>query len=81
MTWVLPLLALFLSGCLAAPIAVEASVEVVTIALRATDLNYGPPVISEPTIAEQAHAKCAENDAGPDTECLDYMKHMTGSYF
>ena len=47
----------------------------------ATDPNYGPRVIKQPTIAEQAKAKCAENDAGPDTECLDYMKHMTGSYY
>jgi hypothetical protein len=81
MLWVLSGFALFLSGCLAAPIAVEATVEVVTIALRATDPNYGSRVINQPTVAQQAQAKCAQNEAGPDTECVAYMTHMTGSYY
>jgi hypothetical protein len=74
--------ALFLPGCAAAPIfAVQATIQVASIALRATDPNYAPREINPPTVAEQAEAKCAENDAGPDTECLDYMRHMTGSYY
>ena len=78
----LTLLALSLSGCAAAPIlAVQATVQLASIAMRATDPNYGPRVIKQPTMAEQAHAKCAENDAGPETECIDYMTHMTGSYY
>jgi hypothetical protein len=78
----LTILALFLSGCAAAPIlAVQATVQLASIAMRATDPNYGPRVIKQPTMAEQAHAKCAENDAGPETECIDYMTHMTGSYY
>jgi hypothetical protein len=80
-TWVLPVLVLFLSGCLAAPLAVEATVEVVTIALRATDPNYGPHVISQPTTTEEGQAQCAQNDAGPETECVDYMRHITASYY
>ena len=71
-----------LSACAAAPlIAVQAAVQLASIAMRATDPNYGPRVIKQPTMAEQAHAKCAENDAGPETECIDYMTHMTGSYY
>jgi hypothetical protein len=81
MTWTLPGLALFLSGCLAAPLAIDATVEVVTIALRATDPNYSPGVISQPTIAERAQTECAQNNAGPETECVDYMTHMTGSCY
>jgi hypothetical protein len=79
MTWILPALALLLSGCLAAPLVVEATGEVVTIALGATDPNDGPPVLSQPTLAEQAQTECAQNNAGPETECVDYMTHMTGS--
>ena len=78
----LTVLALLLSGCAAAPIlAVQATVQLASIAMRATDPNYGPRVIKQPTMAEQAHAKCAENDAGPETECIDYMTHMTGFYY
>jgi hypothetical protein len=78
----LTLLALSLSGCAAAPIlAVQATVQLASTAMRATDRNYGPRVIKQPTMAEQAQAKCAENGAGPDTECLDYMTHMKGSYY
>jgi hypothetical protein len=81
MTWMLAALALFLSGCFAAPLAVEATVEVVTIALGATDPNDGPRVISQPTMTEQAQTECAQNKAGPETDCVDYMRHMTGSIY
>jgi hypothetical protein len=81
-TLILTLLALFLAGCAAAPIlAVQAAVQLASIAMRATDPNYGPRMIKQPTMAEQAHSKCAENDAGPETDCIDYMTHMTGSYY
>jgi hypothetical protein len=81
LTWVLSVLALLLSGCLAAPLAVEATVEVVTIALSATDPNDGSRVVRQPSMAEQAQIECAQNNAGTDTECVDYMTHMTGSYY
>jgi len=49
-------LALFLSGCFCAPIAVEAkqTVDTVTIALRTTDTNYSSRIINPLTVAEQA---------------------------
>jgi hypothetical protein len=81
LTLTLPGLAMFLSGCLAAPLAVEATVEVVTIALRTTDPNYAPRLISQPTITEHARAECSQNDAGPETEGIDYMSHLTGSCY
>lgn len=81
MTWMLAALALFLSGCLAAPLAVEATVEVVTIALGETDSNDGSRVSSQPTMAEHAQTECAQNNAGPETECVDYMTHMAGSIY
>jgi hypothetical protein len=81
MTLVLAALALLQSGCLAAPLAIEATVEVVTVALGATDPNDGSRVISQPTTAEQAQTECAQNNAGPETECVDYMTHMTGSIY
>ena len=78
----LTILALFLSGCAAASVlAVQATVQLASITMRAADPNYGPRVIKQPTMAEQAQTKCAQNDAGPETECIDYMTHMTGSYY
>ena len=50
---------MFLSGCLAAPLAVEATVEVVTIALRATDPSYGPHVISQKVGVENVNSDFA----------------------
>jgi hypothetical protein len=68
-----------LSACAAAPlIAVQAAVQLASIAMRDPS---GQRVIHQPTMAEQAQAKCTENDAGPDTECVAYMTHMTGSYY
>ena len=69
---------IILSGCAAAPIiAVQAAVQLASIAMR--DPN-GSRAIHPPTVAEQAQAECAKNDAGPDTDCVSYMTHMTGSY-
>jgi hypothetical protein len=32
-------------------------------------------------MAEQAQTECAQDGAGPETECVDYMTHMTGSIY
>jgi hypothetical protein len=79
--WILLGLAFFLSGCVAVPVfAIEATVEVISIAARSTDPNSGSPV-EQPSTSELAKTQCAENGAGPDTQCVDYMTHLTGSNY
>jgi hypothetical protein len=79
--WILLGLTLFLSGCVVVPVlAVEATVEVISIAARSTDPNNGAP-IEQPSTPELAKTQCAENGAGPDTQCVDYMTHLTGSNY
>ena len=79
--WILLGLALFLAGCVVLPVfAVEATVEVISIAARSTDPNSGSPV-EQPSTTELAKTECAENGAGPDTQCVDYMNHLTGSNY
>jgi hypothetical protein len=74
-------LALCFSGCVAVPIlAVEATCQVASIAFRANDPDSGGPVTT-PSIPSTARTRCAEAGAGPDTDCIDYMTHMSNSYY
>ena len=74
MQWMLLTLAVCLSGCIAAIplIAVEVTCAM-TSAARANSPLIADKFNGEPLFQAEAKTKCAEDGAGPDTDCVDYM--------
>jgi hypothetical protein len=74
MLWMFLPLMVCLSGCLAAiPILGVEMACAITSASRANAPVIDDKFGDEPLFQAEAKTKCAEDGAGPDTDCVNYM--------
>jgi hypothetical protein len=74
MLWMFLPLVVCLSGCFAAiPILVVEMTCAITSGSRANAPVIADKFGDEPLFQAEAKTKCAEDGAGPDTDCVNYM--------